>query len=70
MMHYILCGYTSITRLLLICTTVIILFPYAEHIQRHIQEHHLPLSLIGFSYRGISVNECVHNAFLAVDDIL
>ena len=33
-------------------------------------ENSLPLSLVGLSYRGVSVNDCLYNAFSTVDDLL
>ncbi|XP_078392977.1 protoporphyrinogen oxidase-like [Cetorhinus maximus] len=33
----------------------------------YIEDHRLPLSLIGASYRGVSVNDCIHEAQRAVD---
>ncbi|KAM5129603.1 protoporphyrinogen oxidase isoform 1-T3 [Mantella aurantiaca] len=32
----------------------------------HVERHGLPLSLIGASYRGVSVNDCIFNAKMAV----
>lgn len=35
-----------------------------------IERRKLPLTLIGASYRGVSVNDCIYNAQLAVERIL
>lgn len=35
-----------------------------------IEQRKLPLSLIGASYNGVSMNDCIYNAQLAVDRIL
>ena len=40
-----------------------------ENISSYIQDHKLPLSLIGSSYKGVSVNDCINNARLAVEDV-
>uniref|UniRef100_A0A8C3UWN6 Protoporphyrinogen oxidase n=1 Tax=Catharus ustulatus TaxID=91951 RepID=A0A8C3UWN6_CATUS len=39
-------------------------------IQRFLQEQRLPLSLIGASYRGVSVNDCIAGAKAAVGRVL
>jgi oxygen-dependent protoporphyrinogen oxidase len=39
-------------------------------IESLVREEALPLSLVGLSYRGVSVNDCIHNAFTAVDGLL
>ncbi|XP_032938447.1 protoporphyrinogen oxidase isoform X1 [Catharus ustulatus] len=41
-----------------------------ERIQRFLQEQRLPLSLIGASYRGVSVNDCIAGAKAAVGRVL
>lgn len=33
-----------------------------EHLFSYIRQHSLPLSLIGASYQGVSVNDCIYNA--------
>ena len=35
-----------------------------------IDEHHIPLSLIGSSYHGAAVNDCILNAHRAVDRVV
>ncbi|XP_078064077.1 protoporphyrinogen oxidase-like, partial [Mustelus asterias] len=43
---------------------------HSEHLDTifgSIEEHHLPLSLIGASYRGVSVNDCIYEAQRAVN---
>ncbi|RMB88249.1 hypothetical protein DUI87_35361 [Hirundo rustica rustica] len=42
----------------------------AERIQRFLEEQQLPLSLIGASYSGVSVNDCIAGAEAAVGRIL
>ncbi|OWK50914.1 Protoporphyrinogen oxidase [Lonchura striata] len=41
-----------------------------ERIQRFLKEQQLPLSLIGASYSGVSVNDCIASAKAAVGRIL
>ncbi|XP_033927108.1 protoporphyrinogen oxidase isoform X2 [Melopsittacus undulatus] len=41
-----------------------------ERISRFLAEHHLPLSLIGASYSGVSVNDCIASAKAAVERLL
>uniref|UniRef100_A0A8B9F5P1 Amine oxidase domain-containing protein n=1 Tax=Amazona collaria TaxID=241587 RepID=A0A8B9F5P1_9PSIT len=41
-----------------------------EHIGRFLAEHRLPLSLIGASYSGVSVNDCIASAKVAVERLL
>ncbi|KAM8920907.1 protoporphyrinogen oxidase [Pelodytes ibericus] len=41
-----------------------------ENLSSFIQRHSLPLSLIGASYQGVSVNDCIYNAKQAVDILL
>jgi oxygen-dependent protoporphyrinogen oxidase len=41
-----------------------------DTISKLIQEKAVPLSLVGMSYHGVSVNDCVHNSFTAVDRLL
>lgn len=38
-----------------------------DSITRHISDHRLPLTLVGASYSGVSVNDCIHNAIQATD---
>ena len=40
-----------------------------ESIFRFIEQHKLPLTLIGASYNGVSVNDCIYKTQLAVDHI-
>lgn len=42
----------------------------SERIQRFLKEQQLPLSLIGASYSGVSVNDCIASAKEAVERIL
>ncbi|XP_071970676.1 protoporphyrinogen oxidase isoform X2 [Engystomops pustulosus] len=37
-----------------------------DHLFSYIHQHSLPLSLIGASYQGVSVNDCIYNAKKAV----
>ncbi|KAM9515106.1 protoporphyrinogen oxidase isoform 2-T2 [Guaruba guarouba] len=41
-----------------------------ERIDRFLAEHRLPLSLIGASYSGVSVNDCIASAKVAVERLL
>ncbi|XP_061213489.1 protoporphyrinogen oxidase [Neopsephotus bourkii] len=41
-----------------------------ERISRFLAEHRLPLSLIGASYSGVSVNDCIASAKVAVERLL
>ncbi|XP_072214722.1 protoporphyrinogen oxidase [Excalfactoria chinensis] len=41
-----------------------------EHIQHLVQEQQLPLSLIGASYSGVSVNDCIASARTAVGRLM
>lgn len=41
-----------------------------EKIFHYINHHNLPLSLIGSSYKGISVCDCIFNASMAAEDII
>ena len=41
-----------------------------ESIEQLLRGQSLPLSLVGLSYRGVSVNDCIHNAFTTIDDLL
>uniref|UniRef100_A0A8C3UWP8 Protoporphyrinogen oxidase n=1 Tax=Catharus ustulatus TaxID=91951 RepID=A0A8C3UWP8_CATUS len=43
---------------------------WEQRIQRFLQEQRLPLSLIGASYRGVSVNDCIAGAKAAVGRVL
>lgn len=46
---------------------------HADRIQRisdYIQHNDLPLSLMGSSYRGVSVNDCIYNAKLEVEKLV
>ena len=40
-----------------------------ERISQFIKRNKLPLTLIGASYNGVSVNDCIYKTQLAVDDI-
>ena len=42
----------------------------AERIGRLVEEQRLPLSLIGASYSGVSVNDCIASARAAVGRLL
>ena len=42
----------------------------AERIGRWVEEQRLPLSLIGASYSGVSVNDCIASAKAAVGRLL
>ena len=37
-------------------------FIHADILQEQIESHKLPLTLLGSSYHGVSVNDCIHNA--------
>ena len=41
-----------------------------EKIFTYIDHHNLPLTLIGSSYKGISVSDCILNASTAAQDII
>ncbi|EMP26195.1 Protoporphyrinogen oxidase [Chelonia mydas] len=41
-----------------------------ETISRYLEREGLPLSLIGASYQGVSVNDCIYNAKMAVTRLL
>ena len=41
-----------------------------DDISQYIDSHRLPLTLIGSSYKGVSVNDCIMNAKSAADRIL
>ncbi|XP_067425746.1 protoporphyrinogen oxidase isoform X2 [Emydura macquarii macquarii] len=41
-----------------------------ETISRYLEQEGLPLSLIGASYQGVSVNDCIYNAKTAVAQLL
>ena len=40
-----------------------------KNITHFIEERKLPLTLVGASYNGVSVNDCIYNTQLAVDRI-
>lgn len=40
-----------------------------DRIFSYVQEKKLPLSLIGASYKGVSVNDCILNAQKAVEEL-
>ncbi|XP_075048520.1 protoporphyrinogen oxidase [Mixophyes fleayi] len=40
-----------------------------ENLFTYIRQHHLPLSLIGASYEGVSVNDCIYNAKKSVSSL-
>ena len=40
-----------------------------DNIFSYIRDNKLPLSLIGSSYEGVSVNDCIYNARLAVEAV-
>lgn len=42
----------------------------AERISRFLAEQRLPLSLVGASYAGVSVNDCIASAKAAVEQLL
>ena len=42
----------------------------AERIARFLAERQLPLTLVGASYAGVSVNECIASAKAAVGQLL
>lgn len=42
----------------------------AERISRFLAEQRLPLSLVGASYAGVSVNDCIASAKAAVGQLL
>lgn len=63
---------TCLTNILRDCITQYTL-GHSERIKNisdFIEERKLPLTLIGASYNGVSVNDCIYNAQLAVDRIL
>uniref|UniRef100_A0A8C8SQY6 Protoporphyrinogen oxidase n=1 Tax=Pelusios castaneus TaxID=367368 RepID=A0A8C8SQY6_9SAUR len=41
-----------------------------ETISHYLEQEGLPLSLVGASYKGVSVNDCIYNAKEAVDQLL
>uniref|UniRef100_F6VA08 Protoporphyrinogen oxidase n=1 Tax=Ciona intestinalis TaxID=7719 RepID=F6VA08_CIOIN len=41
-----------------------------ENIEDFISEHDVPLSLVGASYWGVSINDCIFNSRVAVNNIL
>jgi len=42
----------------------------AESMEDYLLRSGIPVTLVGCSYRGVSVNDCVHNAIQATDHIL
>ncbi|XP_043915393.1 protoporphyrinogen oxidase [Protopterus annectens] len=40
-----------------------------EHISGYLRYHRLPLGLIGASYQGVSVNDCIYRARIAVEKL-
>lgn len=42
---------------------------HIENLFSYVDEHHLPLSLLGASYRGVSVNDCIFNAKKSVQGL-
>jgi oxygen-dependent protoporphyrinogen oxidase len=40
-----------------------------DDLDSYISDNILPLSLVGASYRGVSVNDCINNARLEVERI-
>lgn len=44
--------------------------PPSESMRSFLEEQQLPLSLIGSSYEGVSVNDVIFNARKAVDELL
>lgn len=42
----------------------------SESMRSFVEEQQLPLSLIGSSYQGVSVNDVIYNARTAVDELL
>ena len=43
-----------------------LLFHFTDDIDNYIADHSLPLTLLGASYRGVSVNDCIFEAMKAV----
>ena len=41
-----------------------------EQIFDYVASHNLPLSLVGASYKGVGVADCIYNANSAADDII
>lgn len=41
-----------------------------EQIFNYVASYNLPLSLIGASYKGVGVGDCIYNANLAAEDII
>lgn len=47
-----------------------ILSAFTDFISDYLSRHELPLSVTGSFYRGVSVNQCVHNAALTTNLLL
>uniref|UniRef100_A0A8V5H1K3 Uncharacterized protein n=1 Tax=Melopsittacus undulatus TaxID=13146 RepID=A0A8V5H1K3_MELUD len=60
----------SIVRVHQACIPQYTLGHWQQRISRFLAEHHLPLSLIGASYSGVSVNDCIASAKAAVERLL
>lgn len=54
---------------MLIIISVLFLYSTADSIEQYIAVNSLPLTLVGSSYRGVSVNDCIHNAIQAVSSL-
>lgn len=39
-----------------------------EQIKKYVGDNRLGLDLIGASYDGVSINDCIHNAIRTVDE--
>jgi oxygen-dependent protoporphyrinogen oxidase len=46
---------------------------HSDRVQRmfnYVQQNNLPITLLGASYKGVSVNDCIYNAKISVDEIV
>ena len=50
------------------CTNIICVTT-TDSIEQYIAMNSLPLTLVGSSFRGVSVNDCIHNAMQAVSNL-
>ncbi len=41
-----------------------------DEMERYIEEHEVPMTLVGSSYKGVGINDCIYNAQKAVEYLL
>ena len=51
-------------------TILIFPFIYTDFLEDYLERHDLPMSITGCSFKGVSVNLCIHNAVLSTRSLL